>query len=165
MDTDSTDGAHADGEPERDSVFVARPLLDVLLEFASDSDPQAVSIGLATVTAKMLVQNLDAPADTMSLDALDPDQPVYAEFFLPSAGKSVENVFGVNLATSPGRTRGRFVSHPDGDTGLSVTDDLSVRVLVATPPYDGENVRAYDRNGRRLELVLVAADAPDEEIL
>ncbi|WP_188974667.1 MPN domain-containing protein [Halocalculus aciditolerans] len=149
----------------RDRVFVARPLLDVLLEFGSDTDPQRLSVALATEDARDLVPSAASTTSDVALADLDSDQSVYAEFFLPDAGRSVENVFGVNLSTPPGRTRGRFVTHPDGNPDLAATDDLSVRVLVATPPYDVENVRAYDRSGRRIELVVVAADAPDEEPL
>lgn len=148
----------------RDAVFVARPLLDVLLELAEDTDPQSLTVALTTVRADALVPSARTETGVTRLAALDADQPVYAEFFLPNAGKSVENVFGVNLSTPPGRTRGRFVTHPDGNPDLDVTDDLSVRVLVATPPYEPGNVRVFDRNGRRLELVAVAADAPEEEL-
>jgi hypothetical protein len=49
-----------------------------------------------------------------------------------------------------------------GELGVSKTDDLHEVVLVAVPPWTREDVAAFDRSGRRLELRIVAA-APSEQ--
>lgn len=152
MNTDS-----ADDTP----VYVTRPLVDVLLELAEDADPKPMSVALAVTPARDLVA-LDSTGlalDALTLDALAPDTPVYSDFYFPTAGDSLEAVFGVDLGT-PAGIQGRFLTHPDGDPDLSVRDDLAARVILAIPPYEREHVRVYDRGGRR-ELVLVAAESPE----
>ncbi|WP_020221367.1 MPN domain-containing protein [Halarchaeum acidiphilum] len=108
--------------------------------------------------------DLDADDGTGApLTGVPDDAAVFAEFYLPDAGGALSAVFGVDLATPSGRTRGRFLSHPRGDPDPSLTDDLAARLLVAVPPWTAEDVRAYDRRGRR-RLVLVAAGAPEETV-
>ncbi len=139
-------------------VYATRPLLETCCRLAADADPEPVNVSLATVVAS----DLEAVAgDGDALDSLAPDTDVFAEFYFPGAGESLNTVFGMDLAT-PAGTDGRFLSHPDGLPEVSVTDDLHVRILVAVPPYEPEQVRAYDRNGQQLDMVLVAARSKDE---
>jgi hypothetical protein len=140
-------------------VYATRALVDVLLELAQDADPRAMNVALAVTPAADLTA-VTGPGTP--LDALDATAPVFADFYFPAAGDSLEAVFGVDLAT-PAGVQGRFLTHPNGDPGLTVTDDFAARVLLAIPPYDRDDVRAYDRTGRR-ELVLVAAESSEPDI-
>ncbi|GGN11257.1 MPN domain-containing protein [Halarchaeum nitratireducens] len=143
-----------------DPVYATRALAEALCDLAADADPKTLSIALTTRPAGEL--DADDGAGTPLAD-VPADTPVFAEFYLPDAGGAIAAVFGVDLATPSGRTRGRFLSHPEGDPNPSLTDDLAARLLVAVPPWIAEDVRAYDRRGRR-EIVLLAASAPEESI-
>ena len=99
------------------------------------------------------------------LSDLDPDSEVLSDFYFPDVGDAVNRVFGVDLNTPPGQTTARFLSHPKGDPTISLTDDLHARVLVAVPPWTPDDVRAYDRRGRRLSLVVVAAETEEASVL
>ncbi len=134
-------------------VTITRGLLSVLCERAATRDPEAVNVALDTRPASALA----GPTD-----GVDPDSPVLTHFYLPEAGASVSAVFGMDLGRPSGP--GRFLSHPNGRQGLSETDDLAGVVLVATPPYDAEDVRAYDRRGRRQTLRVVDASPPEESL-
>lgn len=149
MQSDSTDSP----------VYATRALVDVLLELADDADPRAMSVALAVTPANDLSP---AGGPGVPLDELDPDTRVFSDFYFPSAGDSIEAVFGVDLAT-PAGISGRFLTHPDGDPEMNVTDDFAARILLAIPPYDRKDVRAYDRRGRR-KLVLVAAESGEAEL-
>jgi hypothetical protein len=138
-------------------VYATRALLDVLCELAADADPGSVSIRLAATPARDL-QTADGGAPR-----LDPDARVLSDFYFPDAGDALTRVFGVDLAAPAGQTAGRFVSHPDGNPDVAVTDDLHALVLVAVPPWDADSVRAHDRGGTRQELVLVDAEPPDAD--
>lgn len=138
-------------------VHATRALVEVLCELAADADPDSISVRLAATTAGELV-----PTDG-ALTGVDPETPVLSDFYFPDAGNALTSVFGVDLATPTGQTAGRFVSHPDGYADVSITDDLHARVLVGVPPWNVEDVRAYERNGRRRELVLVDAAAPEAD--
>lgn len=131
-------------------VYVTRGLLTVLLEFASDADPEAVTIALSTT-----------PAPEVD-DDLSPEATVFTDFYLPDAGRSVAAVFGVDLAIPAGQVGGRFVSHPRGELAVTRGDDLAAVILVAVPPWEPEpgSVRAFDRRGRRRELEVVDAAPP-----
>lgn len=131
-------------------VYVTRGLLAVLLEFASDADPEGVTIALSATPA------LDVDDD------LPPEASVFTDFYLPSAGRSVTAVFGVDLSTPPGGVGGRFVSHPGGELAVTQGDDLAGIVLVAVPPWKRESARAFDRRGRRRDLEVVDAAPPRE---
>ncbi|GGM59418.1 hypothetical protein J2752_001237 [Halarchaeum rubridurum] len=146
----------ADAEP----VYATRPLVAALCDLAADAEPERLSVALTTRPAGDL--NADDGPGTRLAD-VPADTPVFAEFYLPDAGGSIAAVFGVDLATPSGRTRGRFLSHPRGDPDPSLTDDLAARLFVAVPPWSAEDVRAYDRRGRR-DLVLLAASAPEETV-
>lgn len=122
-------------------VYATAALVEGLLRIAADRDPRSVSVALITSTAA------DIEAD------LPPDTPVFTDFYFPDTGDSVSAVFGVDLST-PG-SEGRFVSHPRGDHRLTKTDDLHGVVLVAVPPWDTGDLRAYDRRGRQQDLDLL----------
>ncbi|MEZ3116266.1 hypothetical protein RYH80_10125 [Halobaculum sp. MBLA0147] len=134
-------------------VTITRGLLSVLCERAVAGDPESVTVALDTTPADELV-GVEAEVDA--------ETPVLTHFYLPEAGASVSAVFGMDLSRPSGS--GLFVSHPDGRQGLSETDDLAGVVLVATPPYDLEDVRAYDRRGRRQPLEVTDATPPEERL-
>ncbi|MFC7098352.1 hypothetical protein [Halobaculum marinum] len=135
------------------TVHVSADLLSLLLERATDADPGAENVVLDATAAGDLV---DPPA------TLDPTTPVLTHFYFPGAAGSVSKVFGMDLGRPAGRAR--FLSHPDGDRRLTEEDDLAATVLVAVPPYDTDHVVAYDRRGRRRELVVVDAAPPEERV-
>ncbi|MDR5656184.1 hypothetical protein RH831_03195 [Halodesulfurarchaeum sp. HSR-GB] len=150
-------------------VFVTRPLLAVLLELAADASPESVTVSLsATAAADLDPQS--APAERAKsdgpvrrLDDLEPDTPVFSDFYFPDVGNALEFVFGVDLGTPAGQTQARFLSHPDGNPELSMRDDLHATVLVAVPPWEPANVVAFGRNGTERSLVTVAAAAPETD--
>lgn len=136
-------------------VHATRALVEVLLEFAAEADPESMTAGLSVTPAG------EFEAET----GLDPETPVLTHFYHPKAGESVSAVFGMNLSTPPGRTQGRFVSHPGGNLGVTKEDDLHGVVLVAIPPWDVDSVAAFTRDGARQELTVVDADPPGEELV
>ena len=118
-------------------VYVTRGLVKTLLGMARDAEPTDVTISLAVTEAAEL-------PDT----DLAPETPVFTDFYLPSAGGSVNAVFGMDLGTPAGQTQGRFVSHPDGYMGVSKLDDLHEVIFVAIPPWATDSFGAFDRSGR-----------------
>jgi hypothetical protein len=143
--------------PRVTTVHATRPLVEVLCELARDADPGSISVRLAATPAGDLVPT-DGP-----LTGVEPETAVLSDFYFPEAGDALTSVFGVDLATPTGQTAGRLVSHPDGNPDVTMTDDLHAQLLVAVPPWNPENVRAYDRNGTRRDLVLLDAAAPDAD--
>lgn len=134
-------------------VRVTRGLLDILLEKAADRDPAEVTIELA-VTPAGEFEDLDLPDEA----------PVFTTFYLPDAGRSIEAVFGSNLATPSGEAPGLFVSHPDGSLSLSRTDDFREVVFVAVPPWEQASIAAFGRDGRRRDLEVLDAEPPQESL-
>jgi hypothetical protein len=136
-------------------IRITRDLLTVLLERAAEADPKPVTVSLATT-----------PGDELAWDSgvRSVEGPVFTHFYMPEAGRPTGAVFGVDLAVSPGRTQGRFVSHPDGDAGVSMTDDLHAVVFVAVPPWTVSDVVPYDRSGRQDPLEIVDAEPPEESL-
>lgn len=128
-------------------VYITRGLLEVLLDFGREADPESVTASLAVTHAG------DLQGATVG-----PDTPVFTDFYLPEAGDSVTAVFGVDLSTPAGQTQGRFVSHPRGDKGISRTDDLHEVVFVAVPPWEPGDVQAFDRSGNRRDLTILDVD-------
>ncbi|AGN01012.1 hypothetical protein L593_05315 [Salinarchaeum sp. Harcht-Bsk1] len=140
-----------------ETCYVTGGLLDALLAIAGDREPDAVSTLLVVSRAGEL-DELPASED----DDLDPETPVFTDLYFPSAGRSVDAVFGMDVSVPHGQAQGRFVSHPLGELSVSNTDDLHEVVLVAVPPWTREDVAAFDRSGRRLELRIVAAAPPEQ---
>ncbi len=126
-------------------VYIIDGLLDILLEMAEDADPGSITIRLAVSDADSLGDDID----------LDPTVPVFTDLYFPSSGRSVEAVFGVDVSVPPGQTQGIFISHPDGPLEVTTTDDFAERVLIAIPPWDRDNVAAFDRRGREHPIRLV----------
>ncbi|WP_410764653.1 hypothetical protein [Haloferax sp. DFSO60] len=139
-------------EPRR--VHITRGLVDVLLELAEENEPSEMNVVLDATPAS----SFDATFD------LDPETPILTHFYLPSAGQSVRKVFGVDLGTPAGRGRARFLTHPQGPFKLTERDDFAAVVLLAVPPWDDDTLGAFDRSGRKLELVVVDAEPPVEEL-
>jgi hypothetical protein len=136
-------------------IYATRGLLEVLCEFAADAEPQSVTAGLATTPAGELA------GDVGDVDA---ETPVFTDFYLPRTGDSITAVFGMDLSTPSAQTQGRFVSHPQGNPEVAITDDLHAVVFVAVPPWTPENVAAYDRWSNRQDLEVVDAEPPEAEI-
>lgn len=132
-------------------VTITRGLLSVLCERAVETDPESVNVVLDATAAGDLSGATESVSD---------DTPVLTHFYMPEAGASVSAVFGMDLGRPSGRAR--FLSHPDGTLGVSETDDLAPVVLVTTPPYDPEDVQAYDRRGEEQPLQIVDAEPPEE---
>ncbi|KTG10440.1 hypothetical protein AUR64_12820 [Haloprofundus marisrubri] len=133
-------------------VYVTRGLVDVLLDLAEDAEPERTNVVLSTTPAGEFDADLDIGAET----------PVLTHFYLPDAGRAVNAIFGVDLATPAGRGRARFVSHPQGKLEVTKRDDLAGVVLVAIPPWEDRSLAAFDRAGTRLELTILDAEPPQE---
>mgnify|MGYP000061896886 CR=1 FL=1 len=132
-------------------VYATRGLVESLLRFAREGDPDPVTISVSVTPAADLP---DAP--------VDPETPVFTHFYMPEAGNSVNFVFGVDLGTPAGQTEGRFVSHPDGQLRVTQRDDLHEVVFVAVPPWDTESIAAFDRSGVERPLELLDIEPPEE---
>jgi hypothetical protein len=135
-------------------IYATSGLVEVLLEFARDAEPESVSVELSVTRAGAFEEEL----------GLDPETPVLSHFYMPEAAESVGAVFGMDLTTSAGQTQGRFVSHPDGELRVRREDDLHGVVLVAVPPWNLDSVRAFARDGTGRELVLLDAAPPEEAL-
>ena len=134
-------------------VYVTRGLVETLLRMAREAEPGDVTISLAVTRAAELPE-----AD------LDPETPVFTDFYLPSAGSSVNAVFGMDLGTPAGQTQGRFVSHPDGYMGVSKLDDLHEVIFVAIPPWEPDSFGAFDRSGRTVDVEILDIEPPEESL-
>ncbi|WP_089818146.1 hypothetical protein [Halomicrobium zhouii] len=132
-------------------IYATRGLIDTLLRMAEEAGPDSVTISVAVTQASELPET-DLP----------PETPVFTHFYMPSAGGSVNAVFGVDLGTPVGQTQGRFVSHPDGNLSLTKEDDLHEVVFVAVPPWEEASLAAFDRRGDQQELELLDAEPPEE---
>lgn len=133
-------------------VYVVQGLLEGLLTYARDREPESVSVALGVTRAEELAET-----------GLEPDTAVFTHFYLPDAGASVKAVFGMDLSTPPG-TRGRFLSHPTGELAVTQRDDLAELVIVAVPPWETTSVAAFDRSGARHSLTLLDLDLPPESL-
>ncbi|ELZ98906.1 hypothetical protein C440_01080 [Haloferax mucosum ATCC BAA-1512] len=139
---------------ERRRVHATRGLIDLLLDMAEDAEPTAMNLVLAPT-----------PAGEFDADlGLGPETPVLTHFYMAEAGGSVSAVFGMDLGTPAGRGRARFLTHPQGPFELTERDDLAAVVLLAVPPWESRTLAAFDRAGRKLELVVVDAEPPKEEL-
>lgn len=140
------------------AVYVTADLVEVLIEFAADRDPQQANVPIAATPAG------DLTGADSRLEDLDPATPVLTHFYLPDAAGSVNAVFGIDLGTPSGGAQARFVSHPTGPRTVTKTDDLAGVILIAVPPWDAETVTAFDRNGSKLDLTQLNAEPPVETI-
>lgn len=140
------------------TVYATEGLIEVLMEFAVDREPQQANVPLAATPAGEL-SGTDA-----ELESLGAETPVLTHFYMPDTAGSVNAVFGVDLGTPSGGAHARFVSHPSGPDGITRRDDLAGIVLVAVPPWETETVRAFDRSGRRLTFEQLDAEPPVESI-
>lgn len=154
-------GGHANSE---DVVYVTRGLLEVCLRMAADAEPESISLELAVTPAGELSKTRTPGDGAVDIDDLSEETPVFTHFYMPEAGQSITAVFGMNLSTPPGRTQGRFLSHPLGELAISRTDDLHGVVIVAVPPWDESSVAAFDRAGRRVELTVLDVVPPSEDL-
>ncbi|MEM4781362.1 MAG: hypothetical protein QXG03_07375 [Halalkalicoccus sp.] len=135
-------------------AYITRGLATALLEFAAEAEPERFSAGLGTTPAAEFEAALGIPEETR----------VFTHFYHPEAGRSVNAVFGMDFSTPVGRTEGRFVSHPQGDLKVEITDDLHATMFVAVPPWDVEQLAVFGRRGRRQPLELVEAEPPAETL-
>ena len=137
-------------------VYVTRALVDVLLDIASDADPNDVTTGVSVTLADELE----------GADDLPPETPVFTDFFLPDPGNPVNAVFGVDLSTPVRQAQGRFVSHPVGELEVTRRDDLAEIVFVAVPPWqtDAGSFAAFDRSGQRRPLEIIDAAPPSQSL-
>jgi len=143
-----------------ETLYVTEDLLSVLLDFAADSDPEAVSIALKTTPAA----DLDWPTQPGRDEPPPAETEVFSGFYFPTECGALEAVFGMELGIPTTRTGGRFLSHPSGSLELSVTDDLHSTLLLCVPPYETETVVAYSRSGTRLEIVELDATVPEQPL-
>jgi hypothetical protein len=134
------------------SVHATRGLVDLLLERAAATEPAQMNVVLDATPAGDFAADID----------LDPTAPVLSHVYLPTAGRAVSDVFGVDLGTPAGRGRARFLTHPQGPAELTRRDDLAGVVLLAVPPW--ERITAFDRRGRELSLAVVDAEPPVESL-
>ena len=139
-------------------LYATAGLLDVLIEFATDREPQQANVPLAATPAGELTGSDPRLAD------IDPSTSVLTHFYLPDAGGAVSSVFGMDLGTPSGGAQARFVSHPTGPLAVTKEDDLAGAVLVAVPPWAADEIRAFDRRGSAVELVSLDAEPPVETI-
>ncbi|MFC6766336.1 hypothetical protein [Natrinema soli] len=137
-------------------VYATRALVDVLLDLASDADPNDVTTGVSVTPASELE----------GADAIPPETPVFTDFFLPDPDNPVNAVFGVDLSTPARQAQGQFVSHPVGELEVTRRDHLAEVVFVAVPPWatDERSFAAFDRSGNRQPLEIVDASPPGQSL-
>ncbi|ELY40284.1 MPN domain-containing protein [Natronorubrum tibetense] len=137
-------------------VYITRALVDVLLDLASDADPDRVATGVSITPA----------GELEGASGLAPETPVFTDFFLPDPGNAVNAVFGVDLSTPARQAQGRFVSHPVRELEVTKRDDLAEVIFVAVPPWklDERTFAAFDRRGERQPLEVIDARPPDQSL-
>ncbi|ELY47425.1 MPN domain-containing protein [Natronorubrum sulfidifaciens] len=138
-------------------VYITRALADVLLDLASDADPDRVTTGVSVTPAGELEgTGIDVP----------PETPVFTDFYLPDPGNAVNAVFGVDLSTPARQAQGQFVSHPIRELEVTRRDDLAEVVFIAVPPWDLDerSFAAFDRRGERQPLEVIDASPPEQSL-
>ncbi len=120
-------------------VYITRALVDVLLDLASDADPDRVTTGVSVT-----------PAGELGAGGYHPRRPSSPTSSFPIRN-SVNAVFGVDLSTPARQAQGQFVSHPLRELEVTKRDDLAQVIFVAVPPWttDDDSFGAFDRNGDR----------------
>ncbi len=134
-------------------LYVTRGLVDTLLRFAAEKDPDRVTVPLAVTRARDLPE-VDLPGET----------PVFTHFYMPSEGDAVNAVFGMQLGIPSGATPGIFVSHPVQRLELTKEDDLREVVFIAVPPWDESALGAFERNGDQQEYTVLDIEPPEESL-
>ncbi len=132
-------------------IYLTRGLIETLLRFGDEKDPQSVTVPLAVTKAAEL-PDVDLP----------PDTSVFTHFYLPNEGDALNAVFGMDLVIPAGQTPGLFISHPKGELAVTRRDDLREVVFIAIPPWDEDSFRAFDRSGRRKEYTVLDIEPPEE---
>ncbi len=131
-------------------IYLTDGLVETLLRFASEKDPDSTTVPLAVTDA-----------DKLDVD-LEQDGPVFTHFYMQNDDDAVNAVFGVNLGLPAGQTPGVFVSHPRGRLSVSKRDDLREVVFVAVPPWDRDSFQAFDRAGDRVTYEILDIEPPEE---
>lgn len=134
-------------------LYVTRGLVDTLLRFAAEKDPDRVTVPLAVTRARDLPE-VDLPGGT----------PVFTHFYMPSEGDAVNAVFGMQLGIPSGTTPGIFVSHPVQRLELTKEDDLREVVFIAVPPWDEGALAAFERSGDQQEYTVLDIEPPEESL-
>jgi hypothetical protein len=134
-------------------IYLTRGLLETLLRFAEERDPESTTVPLAVTRARDIPE-LELPDETA----------VFTHFYMPSEGDALNAVFGVELGIPSGETPGVFVSHPMGRLELTKRDDLREVVFVAAPPWEDDSTRAFGRDGVRQEYTVLDVEPPEETI-
>lgn len=132
-------------------LYVTRGLVDTLLRFAEEREPDSTTVPLAVTQAAQLPVS-DLAADT----------PVFTHFYMANDDDALNAVFGVDLNTPPAQTPGVFVSHPRGDLQVSKRDDLREIVFVAVPPWEDDSLAAFGRDGNSRECAILDVEPPEE---
>lgn len=136
-----------------DVIYITRGLIETLLRFSKEKDPDSTTIPLAITRA----------ADLPEVDLPD-EMPVFTHFYMPGEGESLNAVFGVNLTTPAGQTPGVFVSHPRGDLRVTKRDDLREVVIIGVPPWEDDSFEVFGRKGSSKEYAILDIEPPEEVI-
>jgi hypothetical protein len=134
-------------------LYVTRGLVDTLLRFAAERDPDRVTVPLAVTRARDL-SDADLPDET----------PVFTHFYMPSEGDAVNAVFGMQLGIPSGETPGIFVSHPVQRLELTKEDDLREVIFIAVPPWEEDSFAAFERGGDRQACTILDIEPPEESL-
>jgi hypothetical protein len=136
-----------------DVLYVTRGLVDTILGFAAESDPDRVTVPLAVTRARDL-PGVDLPDET----------PVFTHFYMPSEGDAVNAVFGMQLGIPSGETPGIFVSHPVQQLRLTREDEFREAIFIAVPPWEEDSLAAFERNGDKQEYTILDIEPPEESL-
>ena len=142
------------GQTLRSNVlYVTRGLVDTLLGFAAESDPDRVTVPLAVTRARDLPE-ADLPDET----------PVFTHFYMPSEGDAVNAVFGMQLGIPSGETPGIFVSHPVQQLRLTREDEFREVIFIAVPPWNEDSLATFERSGDEQEYTILDIEPPEESL-
>lgn len=134
-------------------LYITRGLVDTLLRFARERDPDPTTVPLA-VTPASEIPAAEVPGET----------PIFTHFYMPNEGDALNAVFGIDLGTPAGQTPGVFVSHPRGNPDLTKRDELREVVFIAIPPWSDDDLQAYDRSGVGQEFTILDIEPPEESL-
>jgi len=134
-------------------IYITRGLVETLQRLGAEADPESTTVRLAVTPAREL-PDVD----------LEGDYQVFTHFYFPNDRDALNAVFGVDLGTPAGQTPGVFVSHPRGDLQVTKRDELREVVFVGVPPWDEDDIGAFDRRGSRLEYTVLDVEPPEETV-